>query len=67
MMGQIQLSTLFLDIFPHLLFFRRPLLSYFYAFFAAIFSWKIQHQVLFSFEPQDNFFWRPNIHPLHLV
>ena len=55
MMNQIQLSTLFSEIFTHLLFFHRPLLLYLLCFFAATFSWKIQHQVLFPFESQENF------------
>ena len=33
-----------------------PFIVFFYAFFAAIFSWKIQHQFIFSFESQENIF-----------
>ena len=40
---------------------------FFNAFFAAIFSWKIQHKFFFPFESSENFFWHCNIHHLDLA
>ena len=39
----------------------------FLCIFCHNFLWKIQDQVIFSFESQENFFWRHNINHLDLV